>query len=393
MIGGDVCLERNSYLEMLEKAKKLLQKNLSFITVGFIGKRIVSIIIILITSTFAYLSGYLFLWGYYFGGEKDQSLLSVAVNLVPIDHVVAFSVGFFYIILIVIILLLFIVIFVEKLTWHSGISIIIVLGLTNLAIVYFLADNVSFENYGKTLGVWLLPILFIFMGAYYYVWAKSPRVAMLAFLYCLAIYINIIFILRYLEILTLEEFWIPLIFVLMVIFGVPFAFLLKIRCNSKILKWLRIFFDSFSWFPLVSLIIYIKTQNIWITLVCIVFILCIYKLISVKFVVSRKKQIIIERKGSGNKEINQKPLTLFLCIIAMFFILSHVFLNALIKGGDYMYSIIQPNNHQKIEYKWDGQTEFVKGSVISSKNDIYYISNMDRKLLILKVKDVKINSD
>lgn len=58
-----------------------------------------------------------------------------------------------------------------------------------------------------------------------------------------------------------------------------------------------------------------------------------------------------------------------------------------------MYSIIQPNNHQKIEYTWDGQTEFVKGSVISSKNDIYYISNMDRKLLILKVKDVKINSD
>ena len=73
-----------------------------------------------------------------------------------------------------------------------------------------------------------------------------------------------------------------------------------------------------------------------------------------------------------------------LYILAVFLILGVFLPYYLIKGGDYMHSIMRTNGYQKIEYTWGQETKFIEGTIISSRNDTYYISTTDRTLMILK---------
>ncbi|PGS78479.1 hypothetical protein COC98_29080, partial [Bacillus anthracis] len=69
-----------------------------------------------------------------------------------------------------------------------------------------------------------------------------------------------------------------------------------------------------------------------------------------------------------------KPFTVILYMLVVFFIISNLTLYSLVQGGKYMYLILHPNNYQTIEYIWDGKLKRIKGNIISSQNDTYYIS-------------------
>lgn len=382
-------MKKNRYLEMLQKVKEMLQKNFSFISLGFIGKRILSIIIILITSTVAYFSGYLFLWGYYFGGEKNQSLLSTAVNFVPMDNVVALSVGFFYIVLIGIIALFLISLIIEKPTVDSWILIVIAVGLVNLAIVGFLADSVTIENYFKVFSFWILPFLILFTIVYYYVWVKEFKLAIIAVVYCFSLYLNLFFIAKKYNLLWLEDILFPGFVILIFIIGIPLAIGLRSIGNTKILICLKVFLGVIAGIPLVPILICKIIENIIIVMVISIVLIVIY----LSFLKIRTQ---FQGPKSRNNErilLLEKPITAFLYILAVFLILGVFLPYYLIKGGDYMHSIMRTNGYQKIEYTWGQETKYIEGTIISSRNDTYYISTTDRTLMILKTKDIIIGSN
>ncbi len=389
MLGGDFSLDKTRYLEMLQMTKEFLKKNVPFITVGFLGKRIISIIIVLITSTVAYITGYLFLWGYYFGGEKDQSLLSVAVNFVPIDNKVAFSVGFFYIVLIGIIVLFLISLLIEKPTLNSWVLIIIAVGLVNLALVGFLADSVTLANYSKVLLFWILPFFMLFTIIYYYVWVKEVKLAILAVIYCISLYFNLFFIAQKYNLMWLEKVLIPGFVIFIFIIGVPLAIVVKSIGNKKKLLWLKIFLWCIAGFPLVLILAYKMIENLITTIMILIGLLVIYIL----FLKIRAKFKQQKSKRSEGVLLIEKPITAFLYILAVFLILGVFLPYYLIKGGDYMHSIMKTNGYQKIEYTWGQETKRIEGTIISNRNDTYYISTTDRKLMIIKTKDIIIGSN
>ncbi len=396
MLGGDFFLGKTEYLEILRRTKEFLQKNFSFIKVGFFGKRIISIIIILISSSVAYFSGYLFLWGYYFGGEKDQSLLSVAVNLVPIDRVIAFSVGFFYIILIGIIVLFFVAILKNKDSFDSAFLIALALGLTNIAIVYFFAAEITFMAYIQTLLLWVLPLLLVLISANFYFCFKDFYTFISYEVYCYTTYISFIIISKYFNLTSLGDLLSRFeFFILMFIIGAPTIFLINQIKNQMILFTVKKILKSIVIIPILLMLGLHIYVDAWAKAIFTVFIINTMIYIRVRRGEDKTTKILADegRRGVTKPLYITKPFTVILYMLVVFFIISNLTLYSLVQGGKYMYLILQPNNYQTIEYIWDGKLKRIKGNIISSQNDTYYISTTERKLMILKTKDIIIDSN
>ncbi|GAB6611723.1 MULTISPECIES: hypothetical protein [Bacillus] len=389
-------MEQNGYIEILQKAKEFLQKNFSFIKVGFISKRIISIIIILISSTVAYFSGYLFLWGYYFGGEKDESLLSVAVNLVPIERVVAFSVGFFYIILIGIIVLFFIAILKNKASFDSAFLIVLALGFTNLAIVYFLAAEVTLMVYIQTLLLWLLPLFIILICTNFYFLFKASYAFISYQIYCCSTYISLIIISKYFDLPSLGALLSrPEFLMVLSIIGAPTIFLINRIRNQMILFAVKIILKSVGIIPIFLMIGWHIYIDLLAKIIFTLFVINTMIYMRVRGGKEKTEKILADegRKKTMKPLYITKPFTVILYMLVVFFIMSNLTLYSLVQGGKYMYLILQPNNYQEIEYIWDGKLKQIQGNIISSRNDTYYISTTDRKLMILKTKDIIIGSN
>ncbi|ENB9402961.1 hypothetical protein ABI817_002718 [Bacillus cereus] len=389
-------MERNINLKSLQKIKDLLQKYFPFVTVSFLGKRILSVILILLSSTVAYASGYLFLWGYYFGGVKDQSLLSVAVNFVPINNVVAFSVGFFYILLIGIVFLFFWALFKDKPSYDTVLLITLALGLTNLVIVYFWAEEVEFMAYLRTILLWVVPLFFICIFGSIYLCFKELYNFISYSLYYLAACTSCIIVVRYFKLFDFNgEIFIAflgsILFIIPV--GISVIFMINKIKNERLLKIIKYTLKCIGVTPILLMLISHTLED------------TAAKILYIGFIVSIR--VYLKKKVNGNEQkagdvfvtnnnmkplFVTKPVTFFLYVLVMFFIIGNFIPYYLVQGGRYVYLVMQPNSHQKIEYIWDGKKESINGTIISSQNDTYYISTNDRKLVVLKTKDISIKS-
>lgn len=130
-------------------------------------------------------------------------------------------------------------------------------------------------------------------------------------------------------------------------------------------------------------------ENLITTIMILIGLLVIY-ILFLKFRAKFKQQ---KSKRSEGVLLIEKPITAFLYILAVFLILGVFLPYYLIKGGDYMHSIMKTNGYQKIEYTWGQETKRIEGTIISNRNDTYYISTTDRKLMIIKTKDIIIGSN
>lgn len=390
-------MERNIYLEPLQKIKDLLQKYFPFITVSFLGKRILSVIIILLSSTFAYASGYLFLWGYYFGGMKDQSLLSVAVNFVPINNVVAFSVGFFYILLIGIVLLFFLALFKDKPSYDTVLLITLAIGLTNLVIVYFLAEEVEFMAYFRTILLWIVPLFFICILGSIYLCFKELYNFISYSLYYLAACTSCIIVVRYFELLDFND-KIFLAFLGLIPFiipvGISVIFMINKIKNERILFIIKYTLKCIGLIPIFLVLILHASKDTTAEILYIGFIISLRVYLKKRVNQNEQKAGDVFVTNNNTKPLFiTKPFTIFLYVLVVFFIIGIFIPYYLVQGGRYVYLVMQPNSHQKIEYIWDGKKESINGTIISSQNDTYYISTKDRRLVVLKTKDISIKSN
>ncbi|MGK9483507.1 hypothetical protein [Bacillus tropicus] len=320
-------------------------------------------------------------------------MLSVAVNFVPIDNVVAFSVGFFYIVLIGVIVLFLISLLIERPTLNSWVVIIISAGLVNLAIVGFLADSVTLGNYFKVLSFWILPFLIVYTIIYYYVWIKELKLAIIAVVYCIFLYFYLLFIAKEYSLLWLENMLIPGFTILLFIVGIPFVIAIRSISNKKILIGCKIFLWGVWGIVGIPLFLGLICKVIDHISTVIITLIVILLLIAAVYMLFFKLLIKFRNQKSNNSEgvlWIEKPIAVSLYILTIFLVLGVFLPFYLIKGGDYMHSIIKTNGYQKIEYIWGQEKKYIEGTIISNRNDTYYISTIDRELMIIKAKDIVI---
>ncbi|WP_078430513.1 hypothetical protein [Alkalihalobacterium alkalinitrilicum] len=378
---------------ILGTVKGVLVKLKSFLPINFIlQNKLISIITLFSSSIVSYVAGYLFLWGYYFGGAEDYSILTMAINYVPLDQPIVIIIGYFYLFIIAIVALALYTLWKEKLSLISILFMSVSVFLANLALVLFFHGDPNWSLYIGMLKFFLLPLILVFVFFYLYIFTMHPYLVISFLIYIFVLYINLTVLSRmtnndFFNIITTNE-----IFLLLNYFGLPLTvFILKIKTNF--LKALKVFAYSSCLIPLIPVLIMALIPNVILT-VFFSIVTCTIIVLLIEYLIPK----INNKKQRNTFEKNDKPLYLTKPLLScLFFIV--VFFNVfiavphlLIRGGDYFQSTVIEHKYQQITYIWNGEMIDIKGNIVSNVNNKYYISTVEQKLLIIQTDDIRIET-
>ncbi|WP_257352287.1 hypothetical protein [Pseudalkalibacillus decolorationis] len=381
----------------MNRFKILLSLLFKIVPLRIVGNKIIdSLLSILMSSVFVYLAGYLFLWGYYFGGIEDRSLLTVAVNFIPINRGSSIAIGLFYLLSILIAGLFVLSIFKEKISVLTVFSMFISLIFAHIGTVLFFFGEVTFSLFVKMLTIWVFPVTIVIVIGMFYVGGKYPVKATLSMLYLIILYMNLVILNEKLQSGVLSQFLIPELFTLLIFIAIP----LLIVTFKKVKKGIYLFIIKFivyltSIVPLSILIPLAFFRNKYIVVIGSALIITILSIILIEKIVKyeSKRKIFTNTKGQNNiKPLSKNPYVSFLFLFTIGFAALSFTPNFLIDGGDYFYQMINADNYQEITYIWDKKKVTVEGMIVSYSDNTYYISTKEQKLLMINSKDIKMET-
>jgi hypothetical protein len=398
VIWYEVRIERMERQNILQEIKNYLSKIISLVPFGVVLKGKIGLLIsLLFSSVFAYMAGYLFLWGYYFGGNGDFSLITAVVNYIPINRSVVVMIGLFYLLSIFVAGLSILSIIREKVSTSSVFFMTLSLALANLALVLFFHGETSVTLFLTMLRIWFLPLIVIIVIGYRYVWMVYPVTAVLSVLYFCSLFLNLSVTSIVIPFQYNDHFLSPEIFTLLIYIGLPLS-VIVMKIEQPIAKTaVKFILYLTAMVPLVPmlLLLYLKSKVLITITSIVVIVLAVFIVESslYKGRLRKKDKPKVSDIGKGLPFFLKRPIQALFFFVAAFFFIFVLLPNILIKGGDYFHSVIGPDNYREITYIWQGESKTITGILVSTIDDSLYISTRDQRMVIIKAKEVLIRDD
>lgn len=381
----------NIFINFIKDNYKKLKK---IYPIGFLMKYKLLGLLTIITSSFVlFFAGYLFLWGYYFGGSGKLSLLSILVNYIPINRYVVILVGLFYFFVIVLLILIVLTIIKEI----SALFIFFVplsISLINLALLLFFLGEINIINFFTIFKIYTFPVALVVCLISIYIINLYPFSAIKYILYFFLVFINIYTTMNIANIEGSDMLNSPEFVTLLLYIGLPIILVFKKNKNIYINKIIKVFAYLSCLLPLLPYLIYqIITTNIFLIII-ISTILLIFFVYLLEYLLP--KSMYSRIKDEPIKKSNQ-PMYVSHPIMSLFFLFTVAFISivtipsVLVNGGSYFQEMTNKVDYQQIIYKWNEKEENIIGNLVSREDNTYFISTKERKLLVIKADEIIIS--
>ncbi|WP_163539005.1 hypothetical protein [Gracilibacillus sp. YIM 98692] len=381
---------------MLKSVNKIVNTLTNIIPNQWLGSKVKRLISLLFSSILVYMMGYLFLWGYYFGGNEDFSLFSMVINYIPINKPIAIFIGIMYLITISIIGLFLISFFVEGFSFLNLFYMVFSIVLTNMALSLFFYGETSFTLFIKMLKLWELPFLLVVVIAYFYVWIKHPGDARKFSVYIFLFMMNMYVLYINYPLDLLKPFLFPELFLLILYFGLPTIIMFKKVKNTITKIAIKFFMYLSATLPLIPALIQLITSNIFFILLLSLIIMTLLIVVSENNIIEKLIKVCIKKFKKTDENYKnhdytplfiQKPMLAGMFFLSILLIVIMILPNVLIRGGDYFQSVVfKEDKYQEISYFWNGNIKTVKGIIVSNQDNTLYISTSEQSLMIVKAQ-------
>lgn len=360
---------------------------------------IIGISSVLLSSAFIYIVGYLFLWGYYFGGSinvEGSSLFLSTIQFVPFNKIALTSVGLFYF-LVLVILAFFVLSIKEGFSFVKFVMLVFIVVLINTTLSLFFYGDSTPSLVVKMLYFWIGPLLIVCVLNYFYTWINFPSDSVKALVYFIIVLFNLVIIDGYWFSNRLIGVYIPEESIGFFYFVFPLLVHLKTISNKTIKNILKFILYSIGTIPIVPILVSSIIDNVYISLSVSVLIIASIVIVGEKNLHKKFFTLIKERKNYNDNKLNKtsnfqlfgsaKSFISWMFIVASLLAFLVVFSNLLVKGGEYFQIIINNSNqYQQISYVWNDKVETIKGVLVAREENTYYVSTKNQELLIIKAQ-------
>jgi hypothetical protein len=372
-----------NFTTLLEKLRNLFPSSED------IAKKTLLPIIIVTSSIALYVCGYLFLWGFYLGGNTDLSLLTVLLSYIPINKTIVTTIGSIYLLLILFFVFLFLSV-KEKLK-EMILSLLIASVFINLAITTLIFGEIKVKFFFQSLYFWIFPLIIALLISYYSYYLKYTKLAIVYSVGYFILLLNIVVSLTYYKsnvVDTIESLIGAVYFIStqLVLYGNS-----KIAC-VKLRKVFLLVFCVICLTPTSFLIFREKIDNMLLTILLYVLSIVVLYVIFTFLLKPKKKDEKVLVKNTNTKAtplIRTNPISstaFFIALIVAIFI--YVIPYSIIHSGESIHTFSGKRHYDTIKYVMNKEVKKINGVVLTKENNTYYISTPERKLIIVNSSDV-----
>ncbi|MZK50958.1 hypothetical protein [Clostridium beijerinckii] len=338
---------------------------------------------------FFYQLGYIFLYGFYFGGDGQTSIFSIIINPIPFNFKSIVGAGAFWLIYVLLICIPSICIF-RKFNGYAFIFFILssIVGILSLEYMFLGTVNIQLVLPVTILGTPIFLCYMTFTMANLKAYIKSTILCIIYFFELLGIFnvVNKGEIFQYNSIIIL-------LFYLYILVVIPLINKIVSKFKNDVRKTLG------KWTSIILFIILIISYTKIINFLFLIYsIIIIYTEIIKGDIIKINKNILNNYKLKKQKDTETKIIKYKKLTNTCVGIISIVFVYPIITNGMILYASYigdkvlknYSSNTIKYEFSEEGKSSNEKeGIVVAQQGDTYYISQLPyRKLAIIKSKSI-----